>query len=67
MHLRGQLEPMPVGIFGALMSRDLFDALCKLPNSKAKEIQAAAQMVFDHPVASSKMKDEVRAILKEGR
>ncbi len=65
-HLRSQLEPtMPVGIFGALMSHDLFEAVSKIPDAKREEIEAAAEMVFQHRLSSTKVKDAVRAALRE--
>lgn len=63
-HLRGQLDPMPPGIFGALMAKDLFDALIALPAPTVEEIKSAAEMVFEHPVASEKMKAEVGQALR---
>ena len=63
VHLREQLDPVPVGIFGATMARDLFEALQGIPDATLEEKHQAAQMVFDHGVASSKMKDEIRAAL----
>lgn len=63
-HLRKELDPVPVGIFGALMGRDLFEALQGLPEATIAEKRAAADIVFNHKVASQKMKDEIRAALK---
>ncbi|MEM7010723.1 MAG: hypothetical protein AAF585_04485, partial [Verrucomicrobiota bacterium] len=63
-HLRKELDPVPVGSFGALMGRDLFEALQGLPESTIEEKSAAAEIVFTHKVASQKMKDEIRAALE---
>lgn len=61
-HLRTQLDPeVPVGIFGVLMARDLFEALIELTDTPQAELEAAAEMIFQHKVASQMIKDHVRA------
>ena len=63
-HLRTQLDPeVAVGIFGVLMARDLFEALIELTDTTQAELEAAAEMVFQHKVASQKIKDHIRAAL----
>lgn len=61
--LRKQLDPVPVGIFGAQMANDLFEALQAQPTATLAERRAAAQMVLDHKVAPAAMKESVRKAL----
>lgn len=62
-HLREQLDPIPVGVFGPMMARDLFEALQKIPEATLDEKRQAAEIVLNHKIASSKMKDEIRIAL----
>ncbi len=62
--LRQQLSPKPQrSIFGALMTVDLFEALCGIPTSTLEEKQTAAQLVFEHEIVSEALKQKVRATL----
>lgn len=63
--LRQELDPVPVGIFGALMAGDLFDALNGIPTATIKEKTAAANIVLDHKVAPASLKKRVRETLAQ--
>ena len=64
VHLREQLDPVPVGVFGSMMARDLFESLQRIPGATVAEKNGrAAQMVLDHKITSSKVKEEMRAAL----
>jgi len=61
--LRQELDPVPVGIFGALMAGDLFDALNGIPTATLKDKTAAANIVLNHKVAPVSLKKRVREAL----
>lgn len=64
--LSAQLSPVPPrSIFGALMTNDLFEALCGIPTSTLEEKKAAAAMVFNHEIAPAALKEKVRKALVE--
>jgi hypothetical protein len=63
--LRPRLDPVPVGVFGAQMAADLFDALAALPDTKPDELEAAAAKVFNHQITSEATRTRVRAKLSE--
>ena len=64
--LREQLGPKPErSIFGAMMTIDLFEALCGIPSSTLEEKRSAATLVFEHEVVSEPLKQKVRATLSE--
>ncbi|OGV54143.1 MAG: hypothetical protein A2X45_07145 [Lentisphaerae bacterium GWF2_50_93] len=60
-HLRKNLNPVPVGIFGPMMAFDLVNALNGIPSSSAEEKREAANMALNHKVCPQNIKD---AILK---
>ncbi len=62
--LSAQLSPVPPrSIFGAMMTNDLFEALCGIPTATLEEKKAAAAMVFNHEIAPTALKDKVRKAL----
>lgn len=62
--LSAQLNPAPPrSIFGAMMTNDLFEAICGIPTSTVEEKRAAAAMVLKHEVAPAALKDKVRKVL----
>ncbi len=64
--LRERLGPAPKrNVFAAMMTVDLFDALCGIPVATLEEKRAAAQMVFDHEIVAAAYKDRVRKQLAE--
>ncbi|MCE9608132.1 MAG: hypothetical protein K8U03_24870 [Planctomycetia bacterium] len=64
--LRKRLGPVPQrSIFAAMMTLDLFDAVCGIPTSTLAEKQAAAKLVLDHEVVAAMYKDKVRKTLAE--
>ncbi|MFT5466400.1 MAG: tetratricopeptide (TPR) repeat protein [Verrucomicrobiales bacterium] len=64
-HLRGQLDPVPVGIFGPLMARDLFEALQQIPDATVDEKRAAAEMVLNHKVTPKSIREAIQAALAD--
>ena len=64
--LRERLSPKPPrSIFGAMMTLDLFDAVCGIPTSTLAEKQAAAQLTLDHEIVAPMYKDRVRKQLAD--
>lgn len=64
--LRERLSPKPQrSIFGAMMTLDLFDALCGIPKATLAEKQAAAKLVLEHEVVAEMYKARVRKKLAE--
>jgi len=64
--LRERLSPKPQrSIFGAMMTLDLFDALCGIPTATLAEKQAAAKLVLEHEVVAEMYKARVRKKLAE--
>lgn len=64
--LRERLSPKPQrSIFGAMMTLDLFDAVCGIPTSTLAEKQAAAKLALDHEVVAPMYKDRVRKKLAD--
>jgi len=64
--LRERLSPKPQrSIFGAMMTLDLFDALCGIPTATLAEKQAAAKLALEHEVVAEMYKARVRKKLAE--
>ncbi len=64
--LRERLGPTPKrNIFAAMMTLDLFDAVCGIPSSTLADKQSAAQLVLDHEVVAESYKALVRKQLSE--
>jgi len=63
--LRKQLNPVPVSGAGAMMAKELFDALCALPEATADEKRAAGQIVIDHKVTPAATREQVQKALTE--
>lgn len=64
--LRERLGPVPKrNIFAAMMTLDLFDAVCGIPTSSLAEKQAAAKLALEHEIVAPMYKDRVRRQLAE--
>jgi tetratricopeptide (TPR) repeat protein len=64
--LSAQLTPVPPrSIFGAMMTSDLFEALCGIPTATLEEKKAAAALVLAHEIAPPALKDKVRKKLMD--
>ena len=64
--LRTRLGSVPErSIFGAMMTIDLFEALCGIPAATLEEKRAAAALVLGHDVVAVALKEKVRKTLAE--
>lgn len=64
--LRERLGPTPKrNIFAAMMTLDLFDAVCGIPSSTLADKQAAAKLVLDHEIVAEQYKSRVRKQLAQ--
>lgn len=64
--LRERLGPAPKrNIFAAMMTLDLFDAVCAIPTSTLAEKQAAGKLALEHEIVAPMYKERVRKQLAE--
>ena len=58
-YLRGQLDPVPVGIMGPMMAFDLLDALNGIPTATQVEKKAAAEMGLNHRICTPTLRKKI--------
>ncbi len=63
--LRQRLDPVPPGIFGAMMAGDLFEALQGIPTATLEEKRQCAALVLNHPVSPAALREKVRKALAD--
>lgn len=64
--LRTRLGVRPErSVFGAMMTVDLFEALCGIPTATLEEKRTAASLVLHHDIVSAATKEKVRKTLAE--
>ncbi|MCU0982027.1 MAG: hypothetical protein MUF25_22980, partial [Pirellulaceae bacterium] len=63
--LRQRLDPVPPGIFGAMMAGDLFESLQGIPTATLEEKRQCAALVLNHPVSPETLREKVRKALAD--
>jgi hypothetical protein len=61
--IRPILKPVPVGISGAQLVGDLFEALTSIPDATREEKREAARLVIEHKISTPAMREKARKAL----